>query len=175
MRSGLRVALIAPPLICGIVGCKSLSPGPPSIVMERPDYNERVQQTSKEQVFENIVRVYNNDIPQFIDVTSIAAQMSVSSTVNGSASLPQMAAGGGSLAVTQGGTSSGQVVNTKTLTFYPGHDFTIGGTLVLSEQPTITYQPLQGQALVQQLVNPLSIENIVSLNDWKYIIPTHKN
>jgi len=169
MRISSAFPIVSTLTLVTILGCDSLSPGPISIMAERPDYNNHIQQTSKNQTFENIVRVYEFDVPQFLDVTQVTAQMNMSGTLTGSASLPQMVAGGGSVASTVGGTSSGQVVNTKTLTFFPGHDFTVGGTLVLSETPTITYQPLQGQALIQQIVTPLTVDNLVSLadSDWK--------
>jgi hypothetical protein len=149
-----------------LTGC--ITPGPTSIMEQRPNYNEVIRTTSRDQVFYNIVRVYNDDIPQFVDVTSINAAMSFQGTVAGGANLPQTMTGGGSKAVTTGGTNNGQTVTTTNVPFYTGHDFSLNGTVQVSESPVITYQPLQGQALVQQIATPVTVDTLANLynSDW---------
>jgi hypothetical protein len=50
-----------------------------------------------------------------------------------------------------------------------GQTETLGGQLQYQESPTITYTPLQGAALVQQITTPISVDSIAQLfdSDWE--------
>jgi hypothetical protein len=44
----------------------------------------------------------------------------------------------------------------------------VAATIQYEEQPIIRYTPLQGQALIQQVANPISVDAVANLavNDW---------
>src|SRR5437867_212194 len=105
--------------------------GPAAIEAGRQPYNEVIQETSKVQTFSNIIRVKNHEPTTFIDVSQVSAQMSAQATFMGAVS----AIGGARV----GSANMG---------------------LTLSETPTITYTPLTGQALVQQIATPLTIDSL---------------
>jgi hypothetical protein len=125
-----------------LVGCQRL--GPSSIAMGRMNYNEVIQNTSKQQTFANIVRVSNNEPTSFIDVSQISASVSFQGTLMGGAAAIGAKAGnsGGTLAGRTGSASIG---------------------LQYTENPTIQYQPLTGQALISQIATPITLDSIAHL------------
>lgn len=123
-------------------GCQII--GPVAIDQGRGSYNNIIQSTSKEQTFTNIIRVYHHEPTSFMDVTEVDATSTFSGTVNGGVS------GIGARAGTTGGTLAGQVES-------------VAGGVTYSESPLIRYQPILGQALVAQLVTPVSPGSLESL------------
>src|SRR5271166_4501150 len=107
-------------ILIGVAGCQFF--GPTSIQVGRPVYNEVIQQTSKLQIFANIIRVYHHEPTSFMDVSQISAQFTVQGTLMGAV----MAIGG----ARTGSTNIG---------------------LLFQENPVITYSPLTGQSLVSQI------------------------
>ena len=73
--------------------------------------------------------------------------------------LPQMV---GSVATNIGG-------NTKTS--HVGHDFSPGFMISGYDQPAISYSPLTGAALVQQIAQPITVDSIAALydSDWSIL------
>ena len=142
-----RFVFVAGTLIL-LGGCQSV--GPIAIDQGRDRYNNIIQSTSKEQTLSNIIRVHNHDPMSFMDVTEVDAATTVSGTVSGAVSNIGAKAGttGGTLAGQTGGVASG---------------------VTYSEAPLIRYQPLLGQALVQQLATPVSLDALGSLYDshWR--------
>ena len=110
-------------------------------------YNHAVQTSTDKQVLLNLVRLRYHDTPSFLDVGVISAGYDI----NRSAKLP--------------------------ITFNNGiHPSGIDFTKVVpefgcsySEKPTTTYSPLTGQRFVTQLLTPISINQMVLLNDmgWR--------
>ena len=127
-------------------GCQYL--GPSAIDQGRDRYNSIIQSTSKTQTLANIVRVYNHEPTSFMEVTEVDATQSVVGQVNGA--LTNI--GATATRSTTAGTLAGQVGS-------------VSGGAQYSETPTIRYQPLLGQALVAQMVTPISPEALGLLND----------
>jgi len=115
------------------IGCDVL--GPASIRSSRAYYNEAVQQTGKEQLLLNIVRIRYADPPLFFDITSVTSQLSFSGTAGSNSNFPH----------------------------FGGYSVTPGVSAAFSETPTISYAPLQGDNFVKQMMSPVSLEVIVSL------------
>jgi hypothetical protein len=113
--------------------------GPSSIQLGRLTYNEVIEQTGKEQTFANIIRVFNHEPTTFVDVSQISATVQF-----------QGIAMGGVTNI--GGTSVGNA----------------NLSLQYQESPTIQYQPLSGQALIAQLITPITVDSLTNLtnSDW---------
>lgn len=125
-------------------GCQMV--GPVAIDQGRDRYNRIIQSTSKEQTFENIIRVYHHEPTVFMDVTEVDATTTFSGTGSGGASNIGAKLG------TSGGTLAGQTES-------------VAGGITYSESPLVRYQPLLGQALVAQLATPVGPEALASLYD----------
>jgi hypothetical protein len=139
---------VAAGLTVAVCGCQYL--GPQSINYGRGRYNDIIHETSTEQTMSNIVRVYNHDLPQFMDVTEVDATVTASVSANGASS----------------NIGASHTPNVKTATTaIMGQVGTAGGTINYSETPTIRYQPLLGQPLVAQLVTPVSADALGYLYD----------
>lgn len=139
--------MIKPKLVVGgavvvtsiVGGCHQ--PGPLSIITDRPDYNDVIQDTSKQQLFTNVIRVKSNETPLFMDVSEIDASVSLQGTLAG---------GPGGLGApwrAMGVASS------------------VTGTLQFTQSPIIRYTPLLGQSLIAQMSTPITVDSIVELID----------
>ena len=114
-------------------GCAKL--GPATIKSQRVNYNLAVQNTNDEQLLLNLARLKYRDTPLFMEVSSVASQFILSTTGNASATLQD---------------------NVKGL-------FGLGGSVGLTERPTVTYSPLQGNQFIQRVLTPLPLKNIALL------------
>jgi len=115
-------------------GCTSL--GPRAVKWERTPYNLAIQETQDTQLLLNLVRLKYRDTPVFLELDSIASQFTFQSSLgNGDSALAEV--------------SDGSVV------WKPGLNVTF------SNQPTITYAPLQGEKFAQLLLSQLKIENVM--------------
>jgi hypothetical protein len=101
-----------------LMGCVNL--GPTTLKSERSNYNLAVQRTNDEQLMLNLVRLKYRDTPFFMEVSSVASQFSLSTRANASASLRE---------------------GIKGL-------FGLGGSVGMTEKPTVTYSPLQGNKFI---------------------------
>jgi hypothetical protein len=115
------------------MGCANL--GPTTLKSERSNYNLAIQRTNDEQLLLNLVRLKYRDTPFFMEVSSVASQFTLSSTANASATLQD---------------------GVKGL-------FGLGGSLGLTEKPTVTYSPLQGDKFIQRVLSPLPLQTIALL------------
>jgi hypothetical protein len=125
-------------------GCQSV--GPESIQEGRPQYNEAIQATTGDQLLTNIARVYLNETPLSLEVSQIVAGTNAT----------------GSL----GGSVSGLGIGKKGGPFRAG-SLTYGALMPMlsySEQPSVTYQPISGAALVQEFTKPVPVSLITDLN-----------
>jgi len=129
-----RVALAL--LIFLPVGCSSYL-GPASVRQAHRPYNDSVVETLNEQLLLNLVRLRYRDNPYFIEVSSITAQQSFEGAMGVSAVLP----------------------------FFGDRVRNIGGTTgaLYTDNPTITYQPLQGEAFLEKLMAPVPMEAMMRL------------
>lgn len=147
-RRNLLIVTLAAGALVLLGGCQLV--GPTSIGKGRDSYNTIIQRTSMEQTMSNIVRVYHHEPPLFMDVTEVDATVSFTGSMTGAST--NIGAKHGNT----GSSISGQVGSA-------------GGTLQYAETPTIRYQPILGQALVAQLVTPVSVDALGLLYDssWK--------
>ena len=116
-----------------LIGCANL--GPTTLKSERSNYNLAVQKTNDEQLLLNLVRLKYRDTPFFMEVSSVASQFSLSSSANASATLQDGVRG----------------------------LFGLGGSVGMTEKPTVTYSPLQGDRFIQRVLSPLPLQTIVLL------------
>lgn len=125
--------IIAFCILATIVGCTSF--GSSILARERINYNAALQITNDEQLLLNLVRLHFTDSTAFIEVSSITAQSSFQSGIQGGRiALPSIAPMLG-----------------------------ITGNLDYSTQPTLVYTPLQGENFIRHLMSPLTIERLVLL------------
>jgi hypothetical protein len=123
-------------------GCTSF--GPTKLVGSHEGYNDAVQLTVTREVLKNIVRKRYADPMQFITVSAINAQFSVSAGANAGVS------GNGSDRATG----------------------SVGGTVGYSESPTITYVPQLDAGLNKSLDSPIELREAVSyIFNWGQFQP----
>lgn len=120
-------------LVLFLSGCVNL--GPTTLKSERSNYNLAIQKTNDEQLLLNLVRLKYRDTPFFMEVSSVASQFTLSSNANINATLQD---------------------GVKGL-------FGLGGSLGMSEKPTVTYSPLQGDQFIQRVLSPLPLQTIALL------------
>lgn len=124
-------------LIAAQFGCNSI--GPRALRQSRPDYNEVIEETNKNQNFLNLVRAREHEPTLFMDVSEVDVGLQFQAALNSSFNLPQMDPA--------------------------AHDYVVGGSAQYQETPTIRYTPLLGQSLVAQLATPISVDSIAWLID----------
>jgi hypothetical protein len=128
--------------------------GPNAIRQGNLRYNAAIADTQKQEVFMNLVRVRDDQPTYFMDIIEVDATVVSSASVTGNANglstnEERLAPNNRNAALaTLGGT--------------------IGGTLTYSESPLIRYQPLQGSALIQQIVMPITVDSIAYLFDSEW-------
>jgi hypothetical protein len=145
MRNAIiRALAITAGTSIAVAGCQWL--GPNAIHESRDRYNDIIQATTKNQTLANIVRVYNHEPTLFMDVTEVDAAQSFQGQLTGGA------AGIGANTGTSGSSIMGRTGSAQGMAQY-------------SESPTIRYFPLLGQALVEQLVQPVSVDVLGQLTD----------
>jgi hypothetical protein len=124
------LALAAVILASCTVGCLHPRIGPQSLPRDRAAYSVSLSDSWKEETLLNIVKVRYVDPPIFVDVGNIVASYTLS----------QNASVGGTI-VPNGGSNAN-----------------LGGSVGLSNSPTITYTPLTGNAYIKGLITPLPAE-----------------
>ena len=116
-----------------LAGCNTM--GPASVRMGRAQYNIAIQQTNGGQLLLNLVRLRYRDTPYFLEVASVSTSFDFGASASASASLVES--------------------SDKTYGIDTGISF--------SEQPTVTYTPLQGDEFVTQLMSPIDLDRILLL------------
>lgn len=135
-----KLQIIALFLLLAIVsGCSRF--GPRSLPPNREGFNTALQNSDKAQILLNIVRLRYNDTPYFLGVDSIASTLSLRKGVEGTASFTN-----------QTGDTPG---NISFLSVTP--------SVTTEERPTISYVPLQGPKFTEQLLWPVSLEDLYLL------------
>lgn len=116
-------------------GCTSF--GPTSMKQQHPSYNEAIVSSLNEQFLINLVRLRYRDNPYFLEISSVTSSqtLSVSAGVEGEL---------------RGHTGPYQMITPS-----------VGGTL--SQTPTISYAPLQGESFLRKLLSPIPLEAILVL------------
>jgi hypothetical protein len=160
MRAAIAKAFGAAIFAVALAGCQHV--GPSSIAMGRPDYNSAIQQTSQQQLLENIVRVRDAQMPLVMDVTQINAGLTFQASAGAQLS------GIGGQAALQG---AGRAVPTSNTAgalaslVIPTEVGLLTSGMVYQETPTITYTPLTGQPLIAQLSTPITVDFLATLPD----------
>ncbi|MCC5840645.1 MAG: hypothetical protein JJT96_11020 [Opitutales bacterium] len=118
-----------------LAGCQSV--GPHAMRSSTQPYNESVNSVRDEQLLLNIVRLKYRDTPSFLEITSISTAYERSAGLGAEGQLRQGA-------------------GNNALLLRPN--------LNISERPTITYVPMQGDRFAKNLLTPLPIEALVYLS-----------
>lgn len=113
--------------IIHLMACSNF--GATQLPPDRISYNSSMQYSESQQMLLNIVRLRYTDIPYFLVVSNVVSQMSISKEL--------------SLSVVNG--------------TIPALVGTGNGSLTLSESPTITYTPLQGETYVTKLMTTIDL------------------
>lgn len=116
-----------------LAGCNTI--GPDSVRMGRAQYNIAIQQTNGEQLLLNLVRLRYRDTPYFLEVASVSTSFDFTASASASGSLVESA----------------------------DNTYGLDTGVSFSEQPTVTYTPLQGNEFVTQLMTPISLDTILLL------------
>lgn len=135
--------------VWGVVGCLLVSVsgcaiGPTALRGSRPEYNRVIQQTEKEELLLNIVRLRYGEHIKFLQVSSIVSTLNVGASVNANATVPFG---------TQARLDNISGANVAA----------VGGGLNYSETPTITYVPVEGQQFATQILRGASVDNLIAL------------
>jgi len=125
-----------------LVGCNSI--GPSAVAQARPAYSDALAQTEAEQLLHNLVRLRYLDQPQFLQVTSVNTSYELRGSTNGLIS----------------------GVFDDPLSESRGE---LGAGISITERPTVTYAPLQGDEFVKRLMSPIGLEGLVLLirSGWR--------
>ena len=123
---GLAAALL-------FTGCHSI--GPRTVATDRFDYSSAIADSWKQQTLLNIVKLRYQDLPVFVDVSSVVAGYSLQTSLGV----------GGTL-------STEQAVQ--------GNFFNGSGQAIYTDRPTITYTPLTGEKFLRGLITPIEPKNI---------------
>ncbi len=115
-------------------GCRPI--GPATVLRDRFDYASTISDSVKSQMLLNMVKLRYGDSPVFVDVSSVISQYVVSNAFN-----------------------------YNFLWEYPPtvRSPSVGGTVVYSDRPTITYTPLTGEKFTRSLLTPIQPSSIFSL------------
>jgi hypothetical protein len=133
-----------------LAGCQTV--GPMALESGRPTYNQVIHQISAEQALLNLIRVEFQETPLFMDVSEVDAQLTLNAQLVGGQSAIGSKSGNGAAGAVSGTSTSGAV----------------NATLQYEEQPTIRYVPLAGEALIQQISTPITVDSIANLYDSRW-------
>ena len=122
-------------LVTSVALAGCMSAGPTLVSGSRTDYNVVLRQADDRQMLLNLVRLRYRDQPMFLEVGALNTQFSISNEVNASTVLGQ-------------GDS------------YLG----VGGTVIATETPTVSYTPLKGADFVQRILTPINVNTLFLLN-----------
>jgi hypothetical protein len=120
-------------LLVGLLSVSCASMGPKKLVSSHTAYNDAVQLTVTREVLSNIVRSRYSDPMQFMTVSAINAQFSVSTGAS---------AGVGGIGAA-------------------GATGDLGGSIGYSNSPTITYVPLSDAGFYKSVMSPFAVEEAV--------------
>jgi hypothetical protein len=114
----------------------------------RLDYNEALVRSSSQQMLLNMVRLRYLHAPQFFEVAAVTTQSRV--TRGGGISL-------GGNAGQNGTQTAGNPV------FTPFFSSGISGSVEISETPTVSYAPLQGEEFANRFITPITGRSMIRL------------
>ena len=144
MHRSVRAQLVWGVVGCVLVGVSGCAIGPSALRGGRPEYNRVIQQTEKQELLLNIVRLRYGEHIKFLQVASIVSTLNLGASVNASATVPF----GSQFRLNN--ISGANIAN-------------VGGGLNYSETPTITYVPVEGQQFATQILTGASVNNLQAL------------
>ena len=131
MRKAMQRCAALLVLAAALAGCAWL--GPEVIRSGRPAYNDAILTTNDEQLLQNVVRLRFGDSVGFLNVTSVTANVSFTTT--------------GTVNVGFGPQSN-----------YAGNLVPFAGTVTSEQNPTISYTPLSGDRLLRQFAGEVPLD-----------------
>jgi len=144
-------------MLVSLAGCQSV--GPEAIKLGRAQYNAAIQQTNKEQLLLNLVRLRYRDTTYFLEVSAVNTQLVVSAGGGASAGWGRVSPSSSSLSLSG---ETGSVSQTRGHT--ASRSLGLSADIGYEEKPNITYQPLSGEKFVVQMMSPVSLDTILLLN-----------
>ncbi len=148
MHRSVRAQLVWGVVGCMLVGISGCAIGPRSLSGSRPEYNRVIQQTEKEELLLNIVRLRYAEQIKFLQVASIVSSLSVGASLNASGNVffgPKERLGFGTPSINS------------------ANSLNVGTGLNYSETPTITYVPVEGQQFANQILTGASVNSLQAL------------
>ncbi len=171
--------------VCAIVlalcsACNTV--GPKAVRGARINYNEAIARTGDQQLLLNLVRLKYRDTPLFLEISSVSTQYNLEWSAGASQSFTDTdtLTGGvtrGASAVAEAvagnaanslrgtgratGNRGGSLTRQRVDTDSSGMDIGVG----FYERPTITYNPLQGEQFVTQLLSPIPLDRLMLLSE----------
>ena len=143
MHRSVRAQLVWGVVGCVLVGLSGCAIGPTALRGNRPEYNRVIQQTEKEELLLNIVRLRYGEHIKFLQVASIVSTLSVAASLNASGTV--------------------YVGPPERLGPLSANTLNVGSGLNYSETPTITYVPVEGQQFANQILTGASVNNLQAL------------
>ncbi len=122
------------------IGCISI--GPHAMKQEWLKYNNVISNIEDQQNLLNLVKLRYNDSPKMLAVTNINSQLLLGVADDS----------GASYSFAEGATSLGNRFN---FSLFPKYE----------DKPTITYQPLQGEKFVKNILEQISLDVLLLLNN----------
>jgi hypothetical protein len=151
----LRKLVVLSLLLLAGASCSQII-GPRSVHVDRHAYIEALNQSWKEQLLYNLVKLRYGEPPTFLDVTSITQTYKLDTGAAAEYDLGwQFSKPGSQLATTVGGGNAGTTITTPTFPI-PSNTLKLGGSVLYDVNPTITYTPISGEALKNAMVAPIS-------------------
>jgi len=153
-------------------GCANTR-GPQLVVNSHIDYNKAVSQVLKEELLLNVVRRRYMEPLQFVNVSSISTNISMTADVHANATLDNSATNAShSLGA---GIANGTNFSRSASAVGNGLNFSnvgVDGGVTFSDSPTVTITPRQGEDIARQLHDPLPVSAVVDLTSVGYPIDT---
>ncbi len=133
------LALLLFTIIFTTIGCFKV--GPHAMQQEWLKYNNVISNIEDQQNLLNLVKLRYNDSPKMLAVTNINSQLLLGSSASGSYSF------------TEGPASKG--ADLFSFSLLPKYE----------DKPTITYQPLQGEKFVKNILEQVSLDVLLLLSN----------
>jgi hypothetical protein len=123
-------------VVLALAACAT-NAGPRTIPAARFDYNERLSQSTNDQVLLNLVRLRYRDTPYFLEVGSVLVQYQITGRV--------------------------AVIGSTAPAASPSATGSLEYDREFDERPTITYQPLIGEAFARRFLTPIAAGTLALL------------
>ena len=169
-------------MVLMIVGSACNTVGPKAVRGARINYNEAIARTGDQQLLLNLVRLKYRDTPLFLEISSVSTQYNLEWSAGASQSFTDtdtltggLTSGVGAVAEAVAGNAANSLRGTgratgdrgasisrsRENTDSSGMDVGVG----FYERPTITYNPLQGEQFVTQLLSPIPLDRLMLLSE----------